>query len=83
MKKLDSWAKDLAEVAKARVRGKHGMLENADRTSLADDESRRQQADAAIVTIRALRVRVATGGRTFTRDEMNERGISCSGRTRL
>ena len=40
---------------------------------LADYVGRKQQAEAAIETIRALRGRISTGGRKFTRDEMNER----------
>ncbi len=32
-----------------------------------------RQADAAIQTVRELRAAIATGGRKFTRDEMNER----------
>ena len=34
---------------------------------------RKRQADAAMATIRLLRGDIATGGRRFTRDEMNER----------
>ena len=40
---------------------------------LADYVGRKQQAEAAIATIRALRARISTGGRKFTRNEMNER----------
>ena len=40
---------------------------------LADYVGRKQQAEIAISTIRALRGRISTGGRKFTRDEMNER----------
>ena len=40
---------------------------------LADYVGRKQQAETAIETIRALRGRISTGGRKFTRDEMNER----------
>ena len=40
---------------------------------LADFTKRRQQADAAMATIQALRGDIATGGRRFTRDEVNER----------
>ena len=40
---------------------------------LAEYSGRRQQADAASAVIADLRGRVRTGGRHYTRDEMNER----------
>ncbi|MCY3914174.1 MAG: hypothetical protein OXG43_13160 [Chloroflexi bacterium] len=40
---------------------------------LKDHAGRKHQADAAIATIHLLRGEIATGGRRFTRDEMNER----------
>lgn len=40
---------------------------------LADYVGRKQQAESAVATIRALRGRISTGGRKFTRNEMNER----------
>ena len=38
-----------------------------------DPEVRRRQAEKALATIDALRESIGTGGRKFTRDEMNER----------
>ena len=40
---------------------------------LSDYVGRGRQADTALETIQALRGEIATGGRKFTRDEMNER----------
>ena len=40
---------------------------------LKDYVKREQQAKRAMATVRELRGRVKTGGRKFTRDEMNER----------
>ena len=39
---------------------------------LADNVGRERQVDAAVAAIHELREAIATGGRTFTRDEMNE-----------
>ncbi len=39
----------------------------------AEYVGRERQADAALAAIHDLREDIATGGRTFTRDEMNER----------
>jgi len=43
------------------------------RLGLEEYAGRRQQAAAAVAAIHALRGDIATGGRRFTRDEMNER----------
>ena len=40
---------------------------------LEEYAGRREQADAAMAAIHALRGDIATGGRRFTRDEINER----------
>ena len=40
---------------------------------LSDYVGRGRQADVALEAIQALRGSIATGGRKFTRDEMNER----------
>ena len=40
---------------------------------LEDYVQRKRRAEEAMELIRELRVRVRTGGRKFTRDEMNER----------
>ena len=43
------------------------------RIGLEEYARRRKQADAAMATIHSLRGDIATGGRRFTRDEVNER----------
>ena len=40
---------------------------------LADYVGRKRQAERAIETLRELQVNYGTGGRKFTREEMNER----------
>ena len=42
-------------------------------SGVPDSIDRRRQADVALETIQALRGSISTGGRKFTRDEMNER----------
>ena len=64
---------NLIEAARIRARAERTTLNEQFRLWLADYVGRRQQADAAIATIRALRGRLATGGHRFTREEMNER----------
>ena len=43
------------------------------RRLLAEYVGRERQADAAVAAIHDLREDIANAGRTFTRDEMNER----------
>lgn len=64
---------NLIEAARARAQAEGTTLNEKFRSWLDGYVGRRQQADAAISTIRALRGRLATGGRKFTREEMNER----------
>lgn len=64
---------NLIEAARARARAEGTTLNEKFRLWLDGYVGRRQQADAAIATIRALRGRLDTGGRKFTREEMNER----------
>lgn len=64
---------NLIEAARARAQAEGTTLNEKFRLWLDGYVGRRQQADAAIATIRALRGRLATGGRKFTRGEMNER----------
>ena len=64
---------NLIEAARARAQAEGTTLNEKFRLWLDGYVGRRQQADAAIATIRALRGRLATGGRKFTREEMNER----------
>ena len=63
----------LIEAARARAQAEGTTLNEKFRLWLDGYVGRRQQADAAISTIRALRGRLGTGGRKFTREEMNER----------
>lgn len=83
MKNIDSKSReDLTAANRAEDRDEHATLEAPVPESLTDNDGRRQRADAAIETIGALRRRLATGGRRFTRDEMNERGTSPTERTK-
>lgn len=63
----------LIEAARARAQAEGTTLNEKFRLWLDGYVGRRQQADAAVATIRTLRGRLATGGRRFTREEMNER----------
>ena len=63
----------LIAAARRRAAAERTTLNAQFRLWLADYAGRKQQADAAMATIRALRGDIATGGRRFTRDEMNER----------
>jgi len=63
----------LIEAARARAREEHSTLNAEFRRWLADYARREQRAEEAMAVIRRLRGRVRTGGRRFTRDEMNER----------
>jgi hypothetical protein len=63
----------LIEAARARARGEHTTLNEQFRRWLAKYAQRKQQADEAMAVIEDIRSYVRTGGRKFTRDEMNER----------
>jgi hypothetical protein len=63
----------LIEAARERARAEHTTLNEQFRRWLKDYTRREQQADEAMAVIRELRGKVRTGGRKFTRDEMNER----------
>ena len=63
----------LIEAARERARAEHTTLNEQFRLWLADYARREQQVKSAMETIRVLRGQVRTGGRKFTRDEMNER----------
>ena len=63
----------LIEAARRRATAEGTTLNAQFRRWLADYVGRKRQADAAMATIRELRETIATGGRQFTRDEMNER----------
>ena len=64
---------NLIEAARHRAANEQTTLNEQFRRWLADYVGRRRQAEAAVATIEALRRELSTGGRRFTRDEMNER----------
>ena len=64
---------NLIEAARARAREERTTLNDLFRRWLTDYTQRRQQADRAMEVIKDLQKYVRTGGRKFTRDEMNER----------
>lgn len=63
----------LIEAARERARAEHSTLNEQFRVWLADYAQRGRQADEAMSVIRELRGKWTTGGRKFSRDEMNER----------
>ena len=63
----------LIEAARRRALVEHTTLNKQFRLWLADYVRRPQQSNAALETIRMLRKHLATKGRKFSRDEMNER----------
>lgn len=63
----------LIEAARARAHAEHTTLNEQFRRWLNDYARREQQAAEAGAVIDSLRGYVRTGGRKFTRDEMNER----------
>lgn len=74
MKNITLSADDkLIEAARERARSEQTTLNEQFRRWLADYVQQEQQTDAAMALIEELRGRVCTGGRKFTRDEMNER----------
>ncbi len=64
---------DLIDAARERARADHTTLNEQFRLWLGDYVQRQNRADAAMSVIAELRRNVRTGGRKFTRDEMNER----------
>ncbi len=64
---------NLIEAARERARAEHTTLNEQFRRWLEDYVRREQQAKEAMAVIEELRGKVRTGGRKFTRDEMNER----------
>ena len=74
MKNITLSADDhLIEAARARARAEQTTLNEQFRRWLADYARQEQQTDSAMALIEELRGQVRTGGRKFTRDEMNER----------
>lgn len=63
----------LIEAARARARSENTTLNEQFRRWLADYTQRRQRAEDAMATITELQKQLRTGGRKFSRDEMNER----------
>lgn len=63
----------LIEAARARARDEHTTLNAQFRLWLSDYVQRGRKAEAVLALIGELRGRLHTGGRRYTRDEMNER----------
>jgi hypothetical protein len=63
----------LIEAARARARADRTTLNEQFRRWLGEYAQRQKKADAAMAVIDELRGRLHTGGRRFTREEMNER----------
>ena len=63
----------LIKAARRRAAAEGTSLNALFRRWLAEYVGRERQVDAAVAAIRDLREDIATGGLTFTRDEMNER----------
>ena len=64
---------NLIEAARQRAAAEQTTLNQQFRIWLEDYVRRKQQAEAAMATIQELQGRISTGGRKFTRDDMNER----------
>lgn len=63
----------LIETARIRARERHTTLNEEFRRWLADYVGRDEVAARAMATIRELQGHYGTGGKRFTRDELNER----------
>lgn len=63
----------LIEAARARARAANTTLNEEFRRWLADYTGRKDQAERAMAVIRDIQRYAGSGGRKFTRDEMNER----------
>jgi len=63
----------LIEAVRERARAEQTTLNEQFRRWLADYVRQEQQTESAMALIEELRGQVRTGGRKFTRDEMNER----------
>ncbi len=64
---------NLIEAARRRAVAERTTLNAKFRLWLADYVGRERQAERAMEVIRELQGELRTGGRKFTRDEMNER----------
>ena len=63
----------LIKAARRRAAAEGTSLDELFQRWLAEYVGRERQADAALEAIHELREDIANAGRTFTRDEMNER----------
>ena len=63
----------LIEAARERARAEHTTLNELFRGWLADYTRRKEQAERAMAVIDRIASYASSGGRRFTRDEMNER----------
>ena len=63
----------LIEAARERARAEHTTLNEQFRLWLAEYVRRERRAERAMAVVRELQGQVRTGGRRFTREEMNER----------
>ena len=63
----------LIEAARRRAADEHTTLNAKFRQWLENYVERQRQADRAMAVIEELRGKYSTGGRKFTREEMNER----------
>ena len=63
----------LIDAARARAREEHTTLNEAFRRWLDDYAGRECQAERAMAVVARMQKYVDTGGRKFTRDELNER----------
>ena len=63
----------LIEAAREKARAEHTTLNEQFRLWLAEYVRREQRAARAMTVVRELQEQVRTGGRRFTREEMNER----------
>jgi hypothetical protein len=64
---------ELIESARARARAERSTLNEQFRRWLADYTRRPSEEETVIAVIEDLQQRIRTGGRHFSRDEMNER----------
>ncbi len=63
----------LIDAARERARSEHTTLNEQFRRWLSDYVGRTGRADEALAVIHELQGHLRTGGRKFTRDELNER----------
>jgi hypothetical protein len=64
---------DLIEAAQARARAEHSTLDEQFRLWLAQYSGEEERVERARALLARVRSYARTGGRKFTRDEMNER----------